>query len=322
MSERKVLNKYFPPDFDPTLIPRLRLGRERQYKVRLMAPFSMRCNTCGHWIGAHTKFNARKETVKNEKFHTMEIYRFYIRCPKCAAEITFKTDPENLDYVCENGASRNFEPWRGEQDANAEMQKAKEEEEEENPLKALENRTQESKREMEILDALDEIRTKNSTLERTTVEKAIQNMVSKKEQLINVELKKQDEQDELLIKSLFKDADGERIKRLNDSFEPEVDKKLKISFLKDPLSTNKAISKNNIHKKSALDKISKLGVIIKPKTTVSQQKPSSNSAIQPLTNTYQGNSISKNLSNSTPANDLNIDLSLSMVGDYSSDSSS
>ncbi|OMJ13187.1 Coiled-coil domain-containing protein 94-like protein [Smittium culicis] len=252
----------------------------------------------------------------------MEIYRFYIRCPKCAAEITFKTDPENLDYVCENGASRNFEPWRGEQDANAEMQKAKEEEEEENPLKALENRTQESKREMEILDALDEIRTKNSTLERTTVEKAIQNIVSKKEELLNDVLKKQDEQDEQLIKSLFKDADGERIKRLNDSFDPEIDKKLKISFSKDPLSTNQAISKNNIHKKSAIDKISKLGVIIKPKTTVSLQKPSPNSTIQPLTNTYQGNSISKNSSNSTPANDLNIDLSLSMVGDYSSDSSS
>ena len=38
--------------------------------------------------------------------------------------------------------------------------------EENNPLKALENRTIEAKREMDILDALDEIRTKNARSER------------------------------------------------------------------------------------------------------------------------------------------------------------
>lgn len=34
---------------------------------------------------------------------TIKIYRFYIRCPRCSAEITFKTDPKNADYVCEHG---------------------------------------------------------------------------------------------------------------------------------------------------------------------------------------------------------------------------
>jgi len=47
MSERKVLNKYFPPDFDPALIPRRKQPKDLQHKVRLMTPFSMRCNTCG-----------------------------------------------------------------------------------------------------------------------------------------------------------------------------------------------------------------------------------------------------------------------------------
>ena len=43
MSERKVLNKYFPPDFDPAKIPRRKMGKDKQQVVRLMAPFSMRC---------------------------------------------------------------------------------------------------------------------------------------------------------------------------------------------------------------------------------------------------------------------------------------
>lgn len=36
-----VLNKYFPPDFDPDLIPRRSGTRNSQQVVRLMAPFSM-----------------------------------------------------------------------------------------------------------------------------------------------------------------------------------------------------------------------------------------------------------------------------------------
>lgn len=36
-----VLNKYFPPDFDPSLIPRRKQPKNSQQVVRLMAPFSM-----------------------------------------------------------------------------------------------------------------------------------------------------------------------------------------------------------------------------------------------------------------------------------------
>jgi uncharacterized protein with PIN domain len=80
-------------------------------KVRLMAPFSMQCTTCGDYVYKGKKFNARKENAESENYLGIQILRFVIRCPTCAAEITFKTDPENTDYVAERGAQRNFEPW-------------------------------------------------------------------------------------------------------------------------------------------------------------------------------------------------------------------
>ena len=84
----------------------------------------------------------------------------------CSAEITFKTDPKNTDYAAEHGASRNFEPWREEKAVEEEDRLAKLEEEENNPMKALENRTVDSKREMDILDALQDIRARNARNER------------------------------------------------------------------------------------------------------------------------------------------------------------
>ncbi|THH05434.1 hypothetical protein EW146_g9903, partial [Bondarzewia mesenterica] len=166
MSERKVLNKYFPPDFDPALIPRRKQPKNAQQVVRLMAPFSMRCNTCGEYIYKGKKFNARKETVEGEDYYGIKIFRFYIKCTLCSAEITFKTDPKNTDYSAEHGASRNFEPWREEKAVEEEDRLTKLEEEENNPMKALENRTTDSKREMDILDALQDIRARNARNER------------------------------------------------------------------------------------------------------------------------------------------------------------
>mgnify|MGYP000217228248 CR=1 FL=1 len=40
------------------------------------------------------------------------VFRFYIRCTRCNAEFTFKTDPKNSDYTAEHNCCRNFEPWR------------------------------------------------------------------------------------------------------------------------------------------------------------------------------------------------------------------
>ncbi|GFZ05312.1 coiled-coil protein [Actinidia rufa] len=158
MGERKVLNKYYPPDFDPAKIPRRRQPKNQQMKVRMMLPMSIRCNTCGNYIYKGTKFNSRKEDVIGETYLGIQIFRFYFKCTKCSAELTMKTDPQNSDYVVESGAQRNFEPWRaGDEEADKEKRK-RENEEMGDAMKSLENRTLDSKREMDILAALDEVK--------------------------------------------------------------------------------------------------------------------------------------------------------------------
>ena len=84
----------------------------RGCSVRMMLPMSLKCNTCGHFMKIGTKFNMRKETVIGEDYLGVEIYRFYLRCLKCSALSTFKTDPKNSNYVVEEGVTRNYEPWR------------------------------------------------------------------------------------------------------------------------------------------------------------------------------------------------------------------
>ncbi|KAF5324874.1 hypothetical protein D9611_004427 [Ephemerocybe angulata] len=210
MAERKVLNKYFPPDFDPSLIPRRKVAKNAQQVVRLMAPFSMRCNTCGEYIYKGKKFNARKETVEGEDYFGIKIFRFYIKCTLCSAEITFKTDPKNTDYAAEHGASRNFEPWRDEEAVQEEDRLAKLDEEENNPMKVLENRTLDSKREMEILDALQDIRARNARIERAGQGDALLARIetNDSEDEEDETKKKLDEEDEKLVQAVFSKVAG------------------------------------------------------------------------------------------------------------------
>lgn len=189
-----------------------------------MAPFSMKCMQCGEYIYKGRKFNARKQTT-DEKYLSITVIRFYIRCTRCSAEITFKTDPKNMDYVCEKGAKRNFEPWRDphadsyhetEEETLARLEREEGEEherEEKDKMEALEEKMQDSKREMAIADALDEIRTRNARIERNEARGDEAALVTVKDE-VDEERLKAEREDEEAAKRAFTTDSGEKVKRL------------------------------------------------------------------------------------------------------------
>ncbi|CAB4441163.1 unnamed protein product [Rhizophagus irregularis] len=273
MSERKVLNKYFPPDFDPAAIPRRKQAKDAQHKVRLMTPYAMRCDTCGEYIYKGKKFNARKETVEGETYYSIKIFRFYIKCPRCSAEITFKTDPRNTDYVAEHGAQRNFEPWREERLAGEESKLLKELEEENNPMKALENRTIDSKIEMDVLDALDEIRTRNARNERVDADALLDKLVD--QDIVKEKSQEEllEEEDSKLAKAIFHNVDGDSVKRIADDDEPDLKQLLSDSaksLLLPKFSSNaKNDEEGSLAKRKQKRPGSELGVVVKKRKQAS-----------------------------------------------------
>lgn len=86
--ERKVLNKYYPPDFDPAKIFQRKQAKNQQIKVTMMLPMSIRCNTWGNYMYKDTKFSCRKEDVIGEMYLGFRTLRFYFKCTRCCAEFT------------------------------------------------------------------------------------------------------------------------------------------------------------------------------------------------------------------------------------------
>lgn len=221
MSERKVLTKYYPPDFDPSAIARVRKPKDAVTKlatVRLMAPFSMKCSTCGEFIYKGRKFNARKE-LTDESYYNIKIIRFYIRCTRCSAEITFKTDPAHMDYEAEKGAKRNFEPWReaklAEETEEQILDRMEREEGERDPMRELEEKAMDQKTEMAIADSLDAIRTRNARIERGARDGvAVEEAAEKKREEIDAERGRIEREDEEAARAAFANGSGDRVRRL------------------------------------------------------------------------------------------------------------
>ena len=68
MGERKVLNRYFPPDFDPLLVPKRKYDPYKQVEVRMMIPFSLQCVKCGEYMyrGARRRPTTRLRLLLRE----------------------------------------------------------------------------------------------------------------------------------------------------------------------------------------------------------------------------------------------------------------
>ncbi|KAH9519409.1 protein CWC16 [Bulinus truncatus] len=213
MSERKVLNKYYPPEFDPSKIPKLKQPKNRTFSIRIMAPFNMRCNTCGEYIYKGKKFNSRKENVDNEDYLGLRIFRFYIKCPRCVAEIAFKTDLANTDYALEAGATRLFEAEKLAHQM-AEKERKEKEEDELNPMKVLENRTKASRNEMEQIDQLEELREMNARHASIDYENMLKQHMVYEEKL----LKLQEEEEDKLVQEILRKGSSslKTVKRIQD----------------------------------------------------------------------------------------------------------
>ncbi|CAG5107806.1 Oidioi.mRNA.OKI2018_I69.chr1.g3496.t1.cds [Oikopleura dioica] len=294
MSERKVLNKYYPPDYDPRRLPRNKGAGAIEDKImiiRTMAPFHMRCKTCGNYIYRGTKFNSRVETIKGEKYlGTIPIRRFYIRCTKCVATITFKTDPANQDYAMESGATRNFEANRMWQLMEKREEEAKAEEERLNPMIALENRTQKSNAQLIMQENLEEIfelaemagdadkaqlkalkkindeREFQQKLQEFLLEKDI-NILSESQQdlwRLGKEDEKQEDQDQVDVLNMLKDVKSSDYLTLN----LEEEENPILSSIEDKRSRQ---LREALDKKSSLKKFGSI-VKVKAKTTEGKKK--------------------------------------------------
>jgi len=113
-----------------------------------------------------------------------------------------KTDPERSDYVVESGASRNYEPWKGEETANELKERERQEAEEGDEMKKLENKTKASKREMDLNAALDEMKSLSARHARMDFDGVVANVAKMGER----EREKREMEEEMRAKKMYEMA--------------------------------------------------------------------------------------------------------------------
>ncbi|KXS17483.1 DUF572-domain-containing protein [Gonapodya prolifera JEL478] len=125
MADRKNVNKYYPPDWDPSkgsintymgshpLRERAkRLKTEGILVIRFEMPFNIWCGGCGNHIGMGVRYNAQKKKVGN--YYSTPILQFRMKCHLCDNWIEITTDPKNAEYVVTAGARRKNEEYTAE----------------------------------------------------------------------------------------------------------------------------------------------------------------------------------------------------------------
>jgi hypothetical protein len=232
MGERKVVQKYIPPDFDPAKVPRSKREANGRIEIRMMLPFNCQCLICGEFMYRGTKFNSKKEDVigPNGNYLGQKIFRFVMKCMGCNSLFSILTDPENADYKAERGISRNFEPWRDGKKQTEDDKKAREEEEKYDAMRALENRTEDSRRQMEMLDALEELKDQKARLNISHIDMttdallAARDLNKKKieEKKESVDINFLNQEDEELVRKMFTKK-REKSDTLQDIDNTEID---------------------------------------------------------------------------------------------------
>ncbi|XP_046327927.2 coiled-coil domain-containing protein 130 homolog [Haliotis rufescens] len=121
MAERKAVNKYYPPDWDPSkgsinqyvgqhpLRERARKLGQGILVIRFEMPYNIWCGGCNSHIGMGVRYNAEKSKTGN--YYSTPIYKFRMKCHLCDNYFEIQTDPKNHDYVILNGARRKEQRW-------------------------------------------------------------------------------------------------------------------------------------------------------------------------------------------------------------------
>ena len=103
MGERKGVNKYYPPDYDPKVgglnkYHGTHALRERARKldkgiliIRFELPFNIWCDQCNHHIGMGVRYNADKSKIG--MYYSTPVYQFRMKCHLCDNYFVIKTDP-------------------------------------------------------------------------------------------------------------------------------------------------------------------------------------------------------------------------------------
>lgn len=273
MSERKVINKYYPPNFNPMeaeqaarkLSKKLKTMNKDSITIRLMTPFSIRCLKCSEYIAKSRKFNGKKELLPERYLDSIKVYRLSIKCPRCNNMICFRTDPKSGDYIMEIGGVRNHvkkQTANQEESLDETLERLEREQQEENSktengqeedkLAELEKRLAKFQQEQEDDEKLEQLRKHNVDKMKRAEE------LSKKDEDL---IQKQEEVDELLAVRAFQQFENNDLDQIpNDkvveqtSFEP--------SHASKPSTIPKRIQ---IKKKN---KTNSLGVLIKKKRKV------------------------------------------------------
>ncbi|KAH0518278.1 Coiled-coil domain-containing protein 94 [Microtus ochrogaster] len=122
------------------------------------------------------------------------------------------TDPENTDYTVEHGATSSFQAEKLLEEEEKRVQKEREDQELNNPMKDLENRTKDSKLEMEVLENLQELKDLNQQQAHVDFEA----MLLQHRLLQEQRRQQQEEEDELETAALLEEARHRQCRLLED----------------------------------------------------------------------------------------------------------